>query len=272
MLNLVEVRTDQGLLLSLPLFDPSDGYMVRDIDGLDPVDAVLTYSSMVSQDDELFQSSKRVKRNIVLKLGYEPDYANTTVKSLRDRLYSFFMPKGQVSLRFYSDDMPTVEIRGRVEKMNAPLFAKDPEATISIICPKSSFVGETHIIEGFSTAGSGEIVVNYTGSIETGGILRVAPKRSFTTFTMQNRLSGSEVLSQEFVFPLQADDILEINSVPLQKGAKLTRGPSLTSVLFGVSPFGKWIELHPGVNKLRMSAAGSPIPWSFQYANKYGGL
>lgn len=273
MLSLLEVRTDQGLLLSLPLFDQSDGFLIKDIQGLDPVDATLVYSSMASQDDEQEQSSKRVKRNVVLKLGYNPDYVNTTVKALRDTLYGFFMPKSQVKLRFYSDDMPTVEIVGRVEKLNAPLFAKDPEATISILCAKSSFYAlDTLTFGGNTTAGTTETLRTYDGSIETGGLFRILPDRTMSGFTIHNTLPDDSVESQEFVFPLLAGDILEINSVNLSKSARLTRSGVTTSVLYGISPYSKWLNLYPGVNKLRVAASGAAVPWTFAYINKYGGL
>lgn len=273
MLNLVEVRTDRGLLLSLPLFDHSEGYLIKDIDGLDPVDAVLTYSSMANQDDEQEQSSKRVKRNVVIKLGYEPNYVNDSVKKLRDRLYGFFMPKQQVRLRFYSDDMPTVEIVGRVEKMNAPLFAKEPEATISILCAKSSFVGmETLTFGGNTTADTTELSRDYTGTIETGGLFRITPNRAINGFTIHNRLPDDSVQSQDIVYPLLAGDILEINSVNLNKSIRLTRAGNTTSALFSVSPYSTWLNLYQGVNRLRVATAGAAIPWTFQYANKYGGL
>ena len=273
MLNLVEVRTDRGLLLSLPLFEQSEGFLVKEIEGLDPVDATLVYSSMASQDDEQEQSSKRVKRNIIIKLGYEPDYINDTVKSLRDRLYGFFMPKSQVSLRFYSDDMPTVEIVGRVEKMSAPLFSRDPEATISILCAKSNFVGlDSYLVNGNTTSGTTETLIEYDGSIETGGLFRLLPDRSMSGFTIYNRLPDDSVQSQEFVFPLLSGDILEINSVNLNKSARLTRTGATSSVLYGISPISKWLNLYPGENHIRVSAAGAAVPWSFAYANKYGGL
>lgn len=273
MLNLVEVRTDRGLLLSLPLFDQAEGYLIKDMGGLDPVDATLVYSSMANQDDEQEQSSKRVKRNIVLKLGYQPDYINDSVKVLRDRLYGFFMPKSQVRLRFYSDDMPTVEIVGRVEKMSAPLFAQDPEATISILCAKSNFVGMGTVTFGGNTT-SGVIDLNqtYDGTIETGGLFRITPNRAMSGFTIYNRLPDDSVQSQAFVYPLLAGDILEINSVPLNKSARLTRAGSTTSVLYGISPYSQWTNLYPGVNKLRVTDPGAAVPWTFAYANKYGGL
>jgi Phage tail protein len=273
MLNLVEVRTDRGLLLSLPLFEQNEGFLVKDIQGLDPVDATLVYSSMASQDDEQEQSSKRVKRNIVVKLGYDPDYINDSVKALRDRLYGFFMPKAQVSLRFYSDDMPTVEIVGRVEKFSAPLFSRDPEATISILCAKSSFVGMDVIsLAGNTTAGTTETPEEYEGTIETGGLFRLLPNRTMSGFTIYNRLADDSVQSQDFVFPLLSGDVLEINSVNLNKSARLTRTGVTTSVLYGISPYSKWLNLFPGENNLRVLAAGAAVPWTFDYTNKYGGL
>lgn len=275
MLNFVEVRTDQGVLLRLPMFDQSDGYLIKDIQGLDPVDAMLTYSSLANQDDEQEQSSKRVKRNIILKLGYAPDFVNDTVKMLRDRLYQFFMPKMQVRLRFISDDMPTVEIVGRVEKLNAPLFAKDPEATISIICAKASFVGMDAVTASGNTTGTvtgTATPVNYQGTTETGGLFRIAPNRSIGGFTIQNTLPDGTVQSQEFVYPLVSGDVLVISSVNLNKYARLTRSGTTSSVLFGISPYSQWLNLFPGVNNLRVVVAGNAIPWTFQYANKYGGL
>jgi len=273
MLSLIEVRTDRGQLLSLPLYDQSEGLLIKDFEGLDPVDATLVYSSMANQDDEQEQSSKRVKRNIILKLGYEPDYVNDSVKVLRDRLYRFFMPKAQVTFRFYSTDMPTVEIVGRVEKFNSPLFVKDPEATISIICAKSNFVGlDILSIGGNTTDGTTEQEVTYDGTIETGGIFQLSPNRAMSGFTIANRLPDDTVQTQDFVYPLLAGDVLNINSVPLNKGARLTRAGATSSVLYGISPYSQWFNLYPGVNKLRVVAAGAAVPWTFQYANKYGGL
>lgn len=273
MLNLLEVRTDRGLLLSLPLFDQSEGYLIKSVDGLDPVDATLVYSSMAGEDDEQEQSSKFVKRNIVLKLGYQPDYVNDSVKILRDRLYSFFMPKTQVKLRFYADDMPTVEIVGRVEKMNAPLFTQDPGAEISIICARSSFVElATNLVSGGSSELGTEVEVDYAGTNKTGGLFTLLPDRSISGFTIYNRLPDDSVQAQPFVYPLLAGDSLAINSVALNKSARLSRGGATQSVLFGISPYVPWLNLYQGVNKVRVAVAGDPIPWSFAYANKYGGL
>lgn len=273
MLSLIEARNDRGQLLSLPIFDPDEGILVQDVEGLDPVDATLIYSSLANQDDEQEQASKRVKRNIILKLGYQPDYVEDSVKSLRDRLYAMFMPKSQVRLRFYSDDMPTVEIVGRVEKFDSPLFAKEPVATISLLCAKSNFYGlDTLVINGNTTAGTTEQSVTYDGTIETGGLFRLVANRAMTGFTIYNRLPDDSVRSQEFIFPIANGDIIEINSVNLNKYARFTRGGVTASALYGVSPYSQWTQLFQGVNKLRVGSPGAAVPWTFTYVNKYGGL
>lgn len=273
MLNLIEVRTDQGLLLSLPIFDPTEGLLVTNVEGLDPVDATLVYSSMANQDDEQEQSSKRQKRNIILTVALEPDWATGRVKDLRARLYQFFMPKSQVRLRFISDDMPDVEIVGRVETFNSPLFSQEPTATISILSAKSNFAGlDTISIPGNTTAGSTELDHTYDGSIETGGLFRLSVNRTMSGFSIYNRLPDDSIIQQDFVYPLLSGDILDINSVNLNKYARLTRAGLTTSVLAGISPYSKWINLYPGVNKLRVLASGAAVPWTFQYVRKYGGL
>src|SRR6478752_4878357 len=127
MLTKVEVRTAQGILYTFPLYDYSDGYTVKDIDGLDPVKAELVFSTFAGQDESTFQSARRGNRNIILKLGYEPDYALTSVQALRAKLYNGFMPKSVVQLRFYEDTGLTVNISGRVESFDSPRFTKEPD-------------------------------------------------------------------------------------------------------------------------------------------------
>src|SRR5215216_4960528 len=142
MLETLEVRNAQGALLSLPLQDVSDGFVVADILGLEPVDAVLVSSSFANMDGEQYHSSRREKRNILLKIELKPDFVVDSVRDLRNRLYEFFMPKTEVQLRFILDDV-SVNIMGRIEKFTCPLFARDPEANISLLCFNSDFVDLT---------------------------------------------------------------------------------------------------------------------------------
>jgi hypothetical protein len=125
----VEVRTSQGTLLVLPLDDVSDGLALEEVEGLDPVKATLNSSSFAGEDGEQYHSARRESRNIKFKIGLEPDYVATSVRDLRKRLYAFFMPKTQVSLRFVMSDGLYVDILGRIETFDAPLFVQDQRPT-----------------------------------------------------------------------------------------------------------------------------------------------
>ena len=260
--------------MQLPLQDPDGGYLVKDIDGLDPVKANIVSSSFASRDGEQYQSSKREKRNILLKLGYEPDYASTSVKALRNALYQFFMPKSEVSLRFIDSDNPYVDISGRVETFDSPLFAKNPEGTISILCMNPDFVDPTVILfEGDTVSNTDEEVINYEGTVNTGVIFKLLVDRAdVDNFTIYHRPPDNSLRSLVFAYPLADEDVVTINTVPGSKSAILTRSGADSSVLYGISPTSNWITLEPGINNIRVYAEGAPIPFTIEYTNKFGGL
>lgn len=273
MLTQVDVTTAFGTLFSFPLYDISDGYTVKDIDGLDPVKATLVYSSFAGQDGSQFQSARRENRNLVLKLGYEPDYALTTVQALRANLYKGFMPKSRVGLKFYEDTGLIVYIDGTVESFDSPRFTKDPDGTISIICEVPDFdtlITLTQSGNSTSTALTTDFV--YDGSIETGFLFTLNVNRVLTGFTLYNTDASNTQRVMPFAAPMEAGDVLRISTVPGNKYAKLTRLGVETSVLYGVSSGANWLNLFPGLNKIRVLASGAAVPWTIAYTTKYGGL
>lgn len=273
MLTKVEARNDRGLLLSLPLMDISEGFIIQDIEGLDPVKATLVSSSFANLDGEQYQSSRREKRNMLFTLGLEPDYVTQTIKALRTRLYGHFMPKSNVDFRFFSDDFPTVDISGRVESFEAPLFAKDPEVKISLLCFNPDFYDSTPVVlNGNTVADTSEVAINYVGTVESGIKFRLLVNRSIIGFTIFNRASDNAIRSLEFLAPLIAGDVIEINTSSGAKGATLTRAGVGTSILYGISPYSSWLEMFPGSNNIRVAVTGAPIPYTLEYTTKYGGL
>lgn len=273
MLNKIEVYTPQGALLSLPLQDVTAGFVVKEIEGLDPVKANLVYSSFAQIDGSQYQASRRENRNLVIKLGLEPDYVNTTVSALRSQLYNFFMPKMFVTLRFYIDNIHFVSISGRVESCESPLFTDDPEVVVSLVCFDPNFVAPASVVvNGSTVAGTTEQSVIYPGSIETGMIFRLMVNRTVSQIMVYNRPLSGELMLFEFSAPLIAGDLLVISTVAGAKSAFLTRAGARNSILYGASPAANWINLFPGKNNLRVFAEGAAIPFSIEYTAKYGGL
>lgn len=275
MLTHVEVRSDYGTVLTLPMQDITDGFIVEEIEGLDPVPATLVSSSFAQLDGEQFQSAKREKRVLLFKLALAPDFVNMTVQDLRNILYRFFMPKTRVRLRFFSLDHPTVDIEGRVEKFVAPKFQEEPTAGITIVCFNSDFVDlSSVVIPGSSTAGATEVTHNYLGTVETGFLFTLNPNRNVTDFTLYNRAASDELMALDFEIatPIGVGDKLEISTTPGNKYAQVTRGTTVSSILYGVSPRSNWVQLQPGLNRLRVFAEGAAVPYTIAYTPKYGGL
>lgn len=272
MLFKVDVTNNRGLSLSLPLEDTSLGYLVDDITGLDPVKATIVTSGYAQQDGVQYQSSKREARNLVVKLKYEPSLSSRTVKQLRKALYDFFMPKTPITLRFYDDEeVEAVMIEGRVESFDSPLFAEEPEGTISIICPLPDFYDPTPSIVSHSTVSdSTEFVIDYGGSTETGIAFKMMVNRTLSDFIIYHRRPDNSQMALEFDGSLLAGDVLTINTNQGFKGAILTRGGSDISVLYWITT--NWIEMAPGPNKFRVYAEGAAVPFTIEYATKYGGL
>lgn len=273
MLQGIEVENNQGTVLPMSLTNPENGYVIKDIEGLDPVAAQIVSASFANTDGEQFQSSRRGKRNLIVKLDLRYEYAGLSVGQLRAGLYGYFMPKMEVLLRFKDDLIGVVEIRGTVESFTAPLFAKEPEATISILCFDSDFKDPTpDLITGTTNSNYAETRFRYAGTVETGVILRLLPNRPLSEVTLFHRTPDNVNSSLPYVGPLLAGDQLIINTSPGQKGGKLIRTSTERSVLYGISPFAHWITLKPGDNYIRVHAEGAAIPFTLEFTNRYGGL
>jgi hypothetical protein len=272
-LHLVEVRNVQGTLLSLDLADISDGLLLADIEGLDPVKATLVSSSFATLDGEQFHSSRREARNITMKIKLLPDLVTTSAKDLRNRLYDFFMPKSEVSLRFFMTDDPTVNISGVVETCESDLFVREPVVDISIMCFNPDFIDtETVTLSGSTVSTTTETTVDYSGSIETGIVFTLNLNRAETDFTIYHRAPDGVLRQLDFAESLLSGDTLQIITKPGSKSAILTRSGTASSILNGVSPQSNWVLLKKGVNTIRVFATGAAIPYTIEYMNKYGGL
>ena len=274
MLSVVEVRTDQGALLQLPMADISGGYAVQEIRGLEPVKATLVTSSFAQLDGGQFHSSRRESRNIVITLGYEPDYISTSVQSLRKNLYDFFLPEARVSMRFIDDgSAPTVNITGRVESFDAPLYTDDPTATISIMCLNPDFYAQDEVqIDGFTVPDSTNTNITYDGEVESGIQLEIFPNRALSEFTVYSLGSDNVLRSMIVTDNLSAGDKFFIDTTPGAKRVTHTVGGITSSSLYTMSPYSTWVYLLRGLNQFRVYAEGAPVPYTLKYTAKYGGL
>lgn len=274
MLETVEVRTPQGSFLELPLMGVLSGYVITDIEGLDPVPATLVSSSFATMDGEQYHSARREKRNIVLKISFEPDFVTSSVQDLRRGLYDYFMPKSLVSLRFVMDDGLEADIQGRVESFETPLFSQKPEVQISLLCFDPDFYDASSVVlVGASTNGPSEMTINYGGSVEAGVVLQFNVNQTINALTVYHRDPSGTLRSMDLQVPMINGDIVKISTETGNKYARKTTGGSESSALYAISPQAYWLKLQPGQNTIRVYAAtGTTIPYTLTYLTRYGGL
>ena len=274
MLTMFEARSPRGEMLAFPLVDTSSGIFVKDIEGLDPVKANIVTSSFARQDGVQYQTARRLQRDLNIKLGLEPQFGGGTVRDIRNRLYSFFMPKMPVALRFYTSDDLYVDILGRVEDCSAPMFTNDPEVVVSIACFDPDFVNPVAVEHtGATTSGLENTVFTYTGSVETGVIFSMENvPRAITEFTIYHQPPSEDIRTLEFSEPLQIGDSIYISTIPGSKTATIVRDSVEIPVVYGVSPYSNWIEMMPGDNQFRVYSEGTAVPYKITYQPRYGAL
>ena len=265
--------------LSLGGFMPSDDPVhIRNIDGLGPVKAEITTTPSGTSRGETKQGSSVGKRNIVMTLGYNPNWAGgQTISSLRKLLYGYFMTQQWVKLRFYSDDMPTVDIEGTVEDTVTNHFAQDPEVQVSIICERPDFVEiDASIYKGVVDDGSNQLEVDYQGSVSSGLEIRIdrsvdLPAYSgFVMITVDN-FEGRKTITVDSA-TIDTTKSFKMSSIPSQKRVQLEAlvDGAITNLLKVKS--GDWPSLQPGENLISVRAGEPGQSWTLAFFNRYGGL
>lgn len=276
-LTMVQATNSRGQTLSLPIFSTSsDGFKTHDVEGLDPIKAQVSSTEYGLLDGEFFQATRRGRRNIVLKLGYEPDWGVTDIRTMRGQLYDFFSPESVVTLSFFLNGTLHSTIEGVVEDFKSPLFTEEPEAHISILCFKPDFVAPTITSRSLSTTtGTGEAQINYAGSADVGIEVEIAVNITIASFTlnMRHESGKSYQVHMQRAGNWFAGDVLLLSTVPGRKGFWLTSATPDISQLTAIQPDQAMdLVLSKGLNYVRITAPNSGVPYVVRYHTKYVGV
>jgi len=280
----VEVFSSQPSAPALPLggtLASDDPIHIRDIQGLGPVKAEIATTPFATSDGELFQGSSVGKRNIVMTMGFNPDWdGDQTVSNLRQRLYGYLLPKALTKLRFFTENLPVVDIEGVVESLEPNIFAQDPEIQCSVICPRPDFIDpDAVIVNGVVDDGTMENVINYIGTVPTGFELRV--QRTPTNPSYSGPLTVTNVMPNESQQVFQVDPVLidtvQYFRLSTIKNAKrvqtiLIADDSITNILVAMTADSVWPELRSGENLIKVAADENDQAWALAYFNRFGGL
>jgi hypothetical protein len=273
MLTLVTAQNPAAGTLLLPLQDSSGGYSVKDIQGLGPVKATLTSSQLAQMDGGQLHNARREPRNILMKLGLEPDYVSNSVASLRTDLYEFFMPKSMVTMGFSFDDVLTGITDCMVESADTNMFTADPEYNISLMSYDPDFLApDPVIVNGSTTSGTATTTIPYPGTSDTGIIFSVTLTAVSTAIKLYNTRPDLKTQIIDILGSFLAGDQIVINTNPKQKAITIIRSGLNISALFYLQLGSEWISLGRGDNKFRAYYTGTSLPYTVQYTTRYGGF
>lgn len=259
--------------------EETDLLQIRDIQGLDPVKAGISSTPLGSVDGTSIGGASVENRNIVLTIRPNPDWDTWTYESLRRLLYTYFMPKRDVRLVFYSNDLDTVDIYGVVESVAVNQFSKDPELVVSIICPDPYFTSlDPTVVTGKTVPPGGAVtVVNYPGNVETGLNLKVTfaagqPAPSYIAVQIGNpRLQYFSVVAT-----VSATSYFEMNTV--QKNKYINNvgiGTGVFTNLYSkinIREGSLWPNLESGDNQFFVITDVGLHDWTLTYSERFGGL
>jgi hypothetical protein len=244
---------------------------IRGIDGLGPAKANVQSTPFATARGEFFQGSNTGTRNIVLTLGLNSNWFDQSVMALRQILYRYFMPEASPTLRFLSDELPTVRTDGIVESFEPNIFSDDPEVQISIICSRPDFVAidETDLS---GTTGSSVVTVDYEGTQSAGFTLQIAdPFDSDIEVTNEIGSRSQDFLVHDVSLP--SGHIFELNTLHGQRHVRNIAGDdTYHNLLHKSEADATWPEFSPGSNSLKVMTPDASVDWTLSYFARYGGL
>lgn len=271
MLRQLDVMNRRGMTLIFDMFENDSGYQVE-VDGLDPVKAEIASTSYAGRDGVRFTSASRGARNVKIGVDLVPDGTeNKTYTKLRRGLYSYFMTKSPIRMRFHDTSGLYVDLFGVVEDVQAPMFEEDPDVSIVVLCEEPDLIDpRTVILEGVTVPGGTLTEIDYPGTVETGILFTMDLNRTVTDFTIYNTGEDGVLQQLDISSELLDGDKLIISTVRGSKSITRIRSGISSSLLRAKTPQSTWIEFAEGQNNFRVYAPGDPIPYELQYTVRYG--
>lgn len=287
--------------LTIPIQQPnSDGVFCEKVDGLEPVTADISTNAYNELDGDFYVGSRAQKRNIVLHLIMEPG-RDATVSAIRRSLYGYFTPKMNIVLQFDSNDRDPVQIEGYVESFEGDRWSQDPDAAISIVCPKPNFKAITPIdIYGDSTyddpppltdvLNPGDRMVGFelwinndTGDTDFSGSIHIERMIEGSTpgEYFSNQILYLDNIDSSIYLPFLPTQYLYINTKQGEKTAELRNSSTdevMQTLLGNMTDDSGWPILWAAMHKFRVITtdttdwAGNHLTWHMRFTPEFGGI
>lgn len=283
--------------LEIPVLVPNaSGVFAEKVEGLEPVQAEISTNGYNLQDGDFYIGSRVPKRNIVLHLILEA--RDNPISQVRRMLYGYFMPKMNVVLQFDFTDRDPVQIEGWVESFGGDRFSNDPDAPISIICPKPNFRSVAiQTINGISEVGTDPPLTDVlnTGDRMVGFQLRIVNNSGITfrgDIRIERFIEGSTPgvyfstqkmrLNGVVLYDSSLGEFMWFETNQGKKAAEARDATDNDSLarrfLGGMTDDSSWPILWAAMNKFRVVTTNTTgwgtnhLNWTLKFAYEYGAV
>ena len=275
MITQLTVRTknvyDGTIMRTMTFAMTGSEYVVKNIEGLGPVKSEVTTMDIPTEAGRRFMNARDVARNIVMTIGFQPDYAGgSNAESLRRALYAVLVPSTYVELIFLDSVLGNMFISGYVESHEPTIFSADPEVQISVICPMPYFKSNVGY-QSFPITPGSSFVFDYPGDVPVGFVFDA----DLTGSTSQIYVGNQPVVYFGFVnfnFNFLSGDHLQFITVPGIRDATYERSAATNSLLGYQTGSLTRTKLQPGPNHFTVTGSGFLTNIVLQYERLYGSL
>ena len=261
-------------------------YVITNIDGLNPPDAIINYLQRAGHDGSVFNSAFVDNRQIIIDIAI-----NGPACGNRNELFRFFRTARKTRL-IYHNDLHDVYIDGWVQNAPVEYFGQKQIFQATLICPDPFWHGTVEI-EGntdgteslfefpfsidsvgipFSDyqSGGGAVIWN-PGTVESGLLITITASGAVTNPKVYHEETDTYF---EVTTSLQSGDTLIINTRTDEKGVKLIRSGSTTNLIGSRATGSTWIQAIPGNNHfiLRASSGASHMMATIQFQTNIEGV
>lgn len=259
------VENEKGQIMELT---NNPAYIVYNVLGMDPADAIIDTNRNASTDGSVFNSAYIDNKEITLTMAL-----NYPAEANRINLYRYFKNKKPLKL-FFKTDLRDVFIDGYCQRVNVNFFEKKEIAQITILCTNPYFKAkdaetvqisqnqslfefpfsiQTPIPFSEISNTSHEIVNN--GDIKVGAIFRITANGYVDAPKIINVDTNEYFL---ITAGMSAGEVIEINTIQNERSVLMGDGQSMSDYIYGMSINSTWLELDVGENHFAATADSNP--------------
>lgn len=262
----LKVQNQYGEVLELT---HNEGYVITDITGIDPPDAVINTTRNAGADGSMFNGAYVDNRQIVITMAI-----NSPAEDNRIKLYKYFKMKNAIRL-FYKNSTRDVYIDGYVQHINIQYFDKKQIVQITVFCPNPFFndvsdnMVEFNAIDSlfefpfeivtpipFSEITTGEeINVRNLGDVASGMEIKIIVAGTVTNPVMYNVVTNQYF---KIMKSFSTGDVIVINTNKKYKKVQLTSEGTTTSIVGNIASGSTWLQIDPGDNIFQITADSNP--------------